>query len=890
LKKRIEHLNLVLNAIRNINRLIIIEKDTQRLIQGVCDSLTESRGYYYSWITILNKSGKFIRSAETGLGKEFLPMIEKLKNGDLPFCGNETLSRSGVIILDNPSTSCANCPLAEMFGEKTGMSVRLEHAGSIYGFLTVTISKDFAIDQEEQSLFEDIASNITYALHSIEVEEDRKHAEEALKEKTIYLDNILRSSTEMAIATTDLDLRIEYYNPMAEDFFGYTAKEVIGKTVMEVHTKEKIEPSRFERAIEIVKKEGSYKYITEQKKEENLRIISSRVSGIWNNDHELVGFTLMSQDITDRMQAEAELRESENRFRLAFDNSNMGMCLISLDRHFIRVNNQMSEIFGYSKEELENMTVDDITHPEDLDVSSKFIKQATFGEVEHAVLEKRYFHKDGSLIWGAVTISLVKDDQGNSLYFISHVQDITERKITEGKLRKSESNYRTLVDTISHGIQENDLDGTVVYCNESYAKILGYPIDEIIGKRKLWDNARTESESESMKKYIEYLKKEQPEPTTYTGQNRKLNGDIIDITIDWEYKRNEHGKLIGFISIITDITERKIAERALLQKNSEQQAIFNSFPDIYFWLKSDGTIIGYQAGQLSDLYIPPETFMEKRIQDVLPPEIGDLSQEAIDKILQGEALVSVEYTLPRPAGEKHFEARYLPLLEDQIIVVVRDVTEGKKAEAQIKASLKEKEVLLKEIHHRVKNNMAIISSSLQLQTSRIKDKDDLLLFNETRNRIQTMALIHEKLYQTQDFTKISFSKFISDLCNSLISSYGVYARQVILKVEVHDIFLDIDRAIPCGLILNELISNAFKHAFPQGKQGKLHIIFDKDTNDQFILTIHDDGVGFLEEINFRKVKSLGMKLVVALTNQLHGTINLSRKQGTTFMITFPQSN
>lgn len=211
-------------------------------------------------------------------------------------------------------------------------------------------------------------------------------------------------------------------------------------------------------------------------------------------------------------------------------------------------------------------------------------------------------------------------------------------------------------------------------------------------------------------------------------------------------------------------------------------------------------------------------------------------------------------------------------------------TEHKQTENQIKTSLKEKETFLKEIHHRVKNNLQIIHSLLSLQAEYLNDKQDKSLFRQTQNRIKTMALIHEKLYTSQDFVNIDFREYIQNLSAHLLRSYSVASR-IGLRIEVEKITLDIDRAVPCSLVINELVTNSIKHAFSNDKKGCITIDFHTNKKD-YVLSVQDNGKGLPENLDYRNTESLGLQLVCALAEQLHGKVRLSRSKGTKFTITF----
>ncbi|MBD2245360.1 hypothetical protein H6G26_17670 [Nostoc sp. FACHB-888] len=213
--------------------------------------------------------------------------------------------------------------------------------------------------------------------------------------------------------------------------------------------------------------------------------------------------------------------------------------------------------------------------------------------------------------------------------------------------------------------------------------------------------------------------------------------------------------------------------------------------------------------------------------------------------------------------------------------------ERRQAEEQIKASLQEKEVLLKEIHHRVKNNLQIISSLLNLQAEYLKDNQAIEVFKDSQNRIESMALIHEKLYQSQDLARINFADYIQDLVTNLFYSYNVNSSAITLKMNVEEVFLAIDAAIPCGLIINELISNSLKYAFPEKQPGEICIDFFSIEANSFTLTIGDNGVGFAQDFDFQATESLGLRLVKGLTHQLQGNIDFTINNGVKYKIIFP---
>jgi two-component sensor histidine kinase/sensor domain CHASE-containing protein len=201
---------------------------------------------------------------------------------------------------------------------------------------------------------------------------------------------------------------------------------------------------------------------------------------------------------------------------------------------------------------------------------------------------------------------------------------------------------------------------------------------------------------------------------------------------------------------------------------------------------------------------------------------------------------------------------------------------------------RKKELLLQEIHHRVKNNLQIISSLLNLQSKRINDKEIIEMLKDSQNRIKSMALIHEKLYNSKDLIGIDFGEYLRDLVANLFRSYSIDPNQIKLNMEINNISLGLDTAIPCGLIINELVSNSFKYAFPDGRKGEISVNIIPTNNGQFILTVRDNGFGFPEDLDIKRSKTLGLQLVYSLVEQLEGTIELDRSTGTDFKITFKE--
>ncbi len=224
----------------------------------------------------------------------------------------------------------------------------------------------------------------------------------------------------------------------------------------------------------------------------------------------------------------------------------------------------------------------------------------------------------------------------------------------------------------------------------------------------------------------------------------------------------------------------------------------------------------------------------------------------------------------------------------QLTVILRDITDRKRQEDEQARAYAERALLLKEIHHRVKNNLQVISSLFYLQAQRTEQESVRKLLDESRGRLQSIAIIHEKLYRSQHLASIDFGDYLRELTSSLTSAIGVQAPHVDVRIDAAEIFLDIDRAIPCALIVNELVSNSLKHAFPDGRRGRVQIAVRAADSD-LELEVTDNGIGLPPDLDFRSVTTLGLQLVASLTKQLHGTVELGRAEGTSFRIHFPAS-
>ena len=399
------------------------------------------------------------------------------------------------------------------------------------------------------------------------------------------------------------------------------------------------------------------------------------------------------------------------------------------------------------------------------------------------------------------------------------------------------------------------------------------------------------------------------------------------------------GTLVSCIIFLTvfyvldrEIGERKKVEAAIRREMEFSERLLNSSIDGIVAFDKEYKYTLWNPGMETMMGIDNAKTIGRNAFEVLPflKEIGE--DKYYNETLNGNYVIAKDrwFYVPETGREGYFEAYYSPIF-DSIqnvvggIAIMRDSTqrkyslealertkeelerrviertaalskvnedlrneiaERKKAEEQINSSLQEKLVLLREIHHRVKNNLQVISSLLNLQSGYIEDQKSLEIFRESQTRVRSMALIHEKLYQSKDLNKIEFSEYIKSLTRDLFTSYNVDPERINLTYDLDGIYFEIDTAILCGLIINELVSNSLKHAFPFGKKGNVFIILKEKDINSYELVLKDDGIGFPDDIDFRKTDSLGLQLVTTLTEQLGGKIELYKNGFTEFKIDF----
>jgi len=601
--------------------------------------------------------------------------------------------------------------------------------------------------------------------------------------------------------------------------------------------------------------------------------------------------------LQERKRREEALRESEKKYRLLIENTHDIIYTLNPEGAFTFVSPSWTELLGHPIDQVIGKSFGIFVHPDDVPRCQVAIQRMVETGERQSGIEYRVQHADGSWRWHASSGALVRNKAGKVVDYEGIASDITERKRAEEALRRAEENFRYTLDDFPLGVRIITAEGETIYANRAILDIYGYDGIEELRTTPVKNRYTPESYAEFQ---IRHNKRQQGEeaPSEYEISIVKKNGDVRHLQVFrkevlWNGERQ-------YQALYRDITERKRGEEALRESEEKHRMLFETMAQGVVYQDADGRIISANPAAerilgLSLDQMRGRTSIDPRWRaihedgsdypgETHPSMIALRTGREVQGIMavfnpQKESYAWINISaVPqfRPGGSQPY----------QVYTTFADITERKQAEEVIRTSLREKEVLLREIHHRVKNNMQVISSLFNLQAGYIKDEEALRILKEGQTRIRSMALVHEKLYQSGDLSRIDLAGYIQSLSAHLFHVYLVDPNQVRLETEFEDVPLDINTALPCGLILNELISNALKHAFPAGRKGVLMIRLRRGKDGAVELRIADNGVGFPKGLDFRRIESLGLQIVNLLVGQLEGTIKLAGKNGTAFTVAF----
>ncbi|MBR8828994.1 MAG: PAS domain S-box protein [Gomphosphaeria aponina SAG 52.96 = DSM 107014] len=638
------------------------------------------------------------------------------------------------------------------------------------------------------------------------------------------------------------------------------------------------------------------------------RCLSWNLNCLHNAQGEASGVICCGQDLTEQKETEVALRVSEERFRSIFDRAAVGIIQLAMAGEFLLVNDQFVELLQYQRHELPNLTFKEIIYFDDISETLTQMSQLLGGETLTFSMETRLMRSDSSVIWVNLTMSLVSYED-EPKYFIGAINDISDRLAAEEALRESEERFRAIFEQAAVGISICQLDGKFLRVNPKFCEIVGNNRAELLECSCQDITPLKNINNHYMHQLLDNQIENYSLETSYLAQDNSLRWvNLITSLITDEYKEPKY-----LIYLIEDISERKRAEAALQQSQEFLRHVIDTNPNLIFVKDSQGKFtLANQA--TADIY-------GTTVENLIGLRDADFNANLaeVEKFLADDSLVInhlqahciAEETVTTATGEvRYFQTTKMPITfnnQTAVLGVSNDITGSKKAQTKLINSLQEKEVLLKEIHHRVKNNLYVISSLLNLQSSYVEDEKIINLFTDSQNRIQSMAMIHEQLYQSQNLAKIDLTEYLQRLLDNLFLSYNNNRRQIKPVIEVvrenlstyqtadayeaTELLLNLETAIPCGLLINELVTNSFKHAFPDGRGGEISIKLRVAQEKKINLTVADNGIGLPEGLNWEESPSLGLRLVRILTQQLDGEIELlTSSSGTSFHLKFAELN
>ncbi len=453
-------------------------------------------------------------------------------------------------------------------------------------------------------------------------------------------------------------------------------------------------------------------------------------------------------------------------------------------------------------------------------------------------------------------------------------------------LRRREERLRQVVESTPSAMIVIDRDGLIEMVNVQTEHLFGYGRAELVGQPvEILVPRRFRAHHPALRGQFHAAPQARPMGARRDLFGLRKDGGEFPIEIGLNPIETDEGMMV--LSAIVDISARKRMEerfRRVVESAPNAMVMINKAGLIEMVNVQAERLFGYERREL--IGTPIEALVPERFRERHPGlRAAFFASPQARPMGAGRDL----YALHRDGGEIPVEIGLNPIdTEDgeMVLSAIVDVSDRKQKEERIQNALREKDVLLAEIHHRVKNNLQIVDSLLDLQSARIADPVMLGMLRDSQNRIRSMGLIHQTLYQSRDFAKVDFGHFLEALVPVLISSYGVEAGRIALAVDTATVRLPINTAIPCGLIVNELMSNALKHAFPGGRRGRIEIRLTPD-DGWTVLCFADDGVGIPPDLDIDNPATLGLKLVPLLADQLHGTLAVRRADPTRFTLRFP---
>jgi PAS domain S-box-containing protein len=711
----------------------------------------------------------------------------------------------------------------------------------------------------------------------------RKRNEEKLSRSEEQFRSIFQQAA-VGISYTSPDGTMNHVNQKFCELLGYERDELEGETFQEFTHPEDLEENLeyLERA-----RSGEIDNYSMQK-----RFVTKDGDTIWtkltvgvvrNSNDDLKYLVSVIEDISNRIEAENRLRRSEERFRSLFEQAAVGILHVAPDGTLLRTNEKCCELLGYDRSELEGKTFQDFTHPDDLEKDLENLEAIRQGEQEHYSIEKRYYKKNGDVLWVELTVGAVRDESGEPKYYVSVIKDITDRKQAEEELRLSETRFRLISENIDQVIWLKDPEsGGFDYMSPVFEDIWGLPVERVLNDSDVWlESVHEEDRSKFADSFLEQQRSDDVRLRyriiRSDGEIRWLEGRSVPI-------EDEQGNVVKIAGITEDITEQRKIRR-------EKETFFDLTLDLFAIADFEGNFLEVNQAFIDTLGYSRSELLSQPYLELIHPDDREETRNLLGGLGDGKPVEGFENRYrTKDGGYRWLSWRAQPG-EDVVYAVARDVTERREFEERLQTMVEEKETLLKEVHHRVKNNLQIISSLLSMQKRKISHQETLNTLSDSIHRVKTMAAIHEQLYNSNTLASVNFKQYLEDLVQRLLDVQDIDQGQVNVDLSIEPVRLDLDVAIPCGLILNELITNSFEHGSNSDTGDQINIKLFRASSETIKMVVEDNGEGFPEKFTLGSTDSIGMKVVQSLAEyELDGTIDIDNQDGARVSIQIPYSD
>ncbi|MFA4876410.1 MAG: PAS domain S-box protein [Methanoregula sp.] len=734
---------------------------------------------------------------------------------------------------------------------------------------------------------------------------DQKIALQALRENEEKYHAFFTTSRDCVFITTPDGTWVDL-NDEAISLFGYDSREELMQVaIRDLYANP---PDRDAHISHIRKREYSLEYPVNLRKKDGT-IINTLITAVARKDlrGNIISIQGSIRDITEKKIAQDRIEEllrlQEEQLRIINTSPAVAFLWKAEENWPVEMVSRNVSQFGYLVEDFLSGRVlySSIIHPGDLERIGAEVAYNSTHNIDEFRQEYRIFGKDLSEFWIEDYTHIRRDITGKVTHFEGIIVDITERKRAEEEIKHAIERFRMVMDSIDAFVYVSDMQTYELLFLNKYGRDIWGGIEGKV----CWQTIQSNQKGPCPFCTNEHLVDKSGNPTGIYNWEFKntVNGrwyDCRDSAIRWL-----DGRLVR-IEIATDITGRKETEEALQESEQKFRDLFEN--------SRDGIVIAdTRTRQIVDcnemfshmLGYHPEEIKNLGLMDIHPESDRARATEIFEKMARHEINIAENLPVKRKDGILFYaDVSTYPINKsnkDYLVGVFRDITERKQAEElrkhfteeleqqvrfrtrELENLLNEKNVILREVHHRVKNNFQIIISLLNLQSRDIGDERVSRAMRESQNRIRAMAFIHEAMYTSADLARIDLEPYIKYMTAQLLTFFAVRPGTISLVIDVKNIFVDINTAIPLGLVINELFSNSLKHAFPEGRTGKITIRILEDQNE-LTITYQDNGVGFREGFDWQTAESLGFKLIRVLIDQLDGTIKREPSTGSHFTI------